>query len=1107
MSLGNHTLSWPKWILCGRDFLSDEDSLELERRVGDWSADELIDAVTFLLERLKAAGTYEKYMEKTIGSLHSVNRCFENALCKIWRAGDIITTTNYDLQIEEAVGAEPISYSSPAEILSIIRGEGNKVIHLHGVYDKVRGMDNIIADGPQYKDILANAGAQFIQNLISTHTIVIVGCGGTVDDPNLSGFMNFVVKELGITNVPYFYLMKNGDSVPELPSNALPVYYGDDYSDLPDFLSELALVRLRERIGLRELAAFNPYAQTSTATTAFGRIHFSNGFNGFVGRDKELYELSSFLENPDRILWWSLVGDGGIGKSRLVMEWLKNSPTHWFGFFARKTPEEEGDFKPFTDTVIVFDYVLGQEKECAETIGAFLEAFKASPYKLRIMLLDRAQQDNGWFRSIARWMDAENRLTFEKAFFKASLHLTELSEDDETRYIENYLTVYLPLVETNAFVEECRADIRKVGETIAKAFRSSVEPACYRPLYLSIFIEVWIEKEGRLSLSSADELMDEYLNREINRWKTILKDADSVDSYLRLLAMACAVEIFNISDVYGDNYLKTDCEALTAFFDKESSKPGANNTFEDFFVSMTELESVDEGTTVFDMAFGVESEEQSEKAEGKNPFLSMDDDDRMAFIAPYIKLDADPTEVYLTMLEGAGAAEDEELEQLKRVKEEIIKKAASLPDHAWIIEPILPTVVKEFIVRYVVNERDIVRFTKLARSNSVYGFANFLIHALEDKPCEGKFQRMVVTPPNEELNFFEYYVSLLVRIESVEDFRPVEKVLIKAVPLFNRYQIELWMRISCVLADRADVERLYDSACGFVEYLESLDGLVRIKDEAADVIRNYAVGIHNAKEREKYEDYIHRLDCIEDLVPDSAVFGEVFSENYRMLINLKLYENPDADVKPEWERIREILNSFERSDIMIKTASDAAYDYLHSLNKKDKPEELEELESSLEEIYRRNKCVEIAKVAALVTANVFVNYFAAYDKILAEKFEKVKAYLSEYPDNQEVCSAYISVSRYYYLDSSIYKKVPYRVITQAKELSQKYPDEIEFQEGYFGLLLAKLEYAQAHESRSQQTRIFDEMKLVALRTDYSAYNEENEMLETIEMYKTYFGYR
>ena len=95
----------------------------------------------------------------------------------------------------------------------------------------------------------------------------------------------------------------------------------------------------------------------------------------------------------------------------------------------------------------------------------------------------------------------------------------------------------------------------------------------------------------------------------------------------------------------------------------------------------------------------------------------------------------------------------------------------------------------------------------------------------------------------------------------------------------------------------------------------------------------------------------------------------------------------------------------------------------------------------------------------------------------------------------------------HYLDSSIYKKVPYRVITQAKELSQKYPDEIEFQEGYFGLLLARLEYAQAHESRSQQTRIFDEMKLVALRTDYSAYNEENEMLETIEMYKTYFGYR
>ena len=122
-------------------------------------------------------------------------------------------------------------------------------------------MDDIVADDPQYKNILANAGAQFIQNLISTHTIIIVGCGGTVEDPNLSGFMSFVVEKLGATDVAYFYLMKNGDSVPDLPPNAIPVFYGDDYADLPVFLSELSMLRLQRRAGLRTLASVNPYSK------------------------------------------------------------------------------------------------------------------------------------------------------------------------------------------------------------------------------------------------------------------------------------------------------------------------------------------------------------------------------------------------------------------------------------------------------------------------------------------------------------------------------------------------------------------------------------------------------------------------------------------------------------------------------------------------------------------------------------------------------------------------------------------------------------------------------------------------------------------------------
>lgn len=77
------------------------------------------------------------FMDKTIGVLHPTNMEFKDALSKMWRAGDLITTTNYDIQIEETLSAKGISYECPAEILSVIRSSTeNKVIHLHGMYDR-----------------------------------------------------------------------------------------------------------------------------------------------------------------------------------------------------------------------------------------------------------------------------------------------------------------------------------------------------------------------------------------------------------------------------------------------------------------------------------------------------------------------------------------------------------------------------------------------------------------------------------------------------------------------------------------------------------------------------------------------------------------------------------------------------------------------------------------------------------------------------------------------------------------------------------------------------------------------------------------------------------
>lgn len=376
----------------------------------------------------------------------------------------------------------------------------------------------------QYQTILRNSGAQFIQNLIGTNPIIIVGCGGTMEDPNLSGFMSFAYEKLGTSDIPYFYLMKSGDTIPNLPMNAIPVFYGDDYEDLPLFLSEIAMTRLQKRAGLQSVIAVNPYLERRTAISAFGRMHFSNSFNPFVGRTVELNDLSSFLQDKEKFLWRTILGEGGIGKSRLILEWMKTMPSSWFGFFA----------------------------------------------------------------------------------------------------------------------------------------------------------------------------------------------------------------------------------------------------------------------------------------------------------------------------------------------------------YAWLMEPCFPDVINEYIVDYVVNVRDAERFAKLVKSNSVMGFAKFISLALDDWPESDVFQKIAITPPDEELNDSEYYLGLMSRISAIKDIAAVEDVLLEREPIFQRYELELWRRIAIVLTDRGDIRRLYNSGLKYIRFLKEISEKVTIRDEAVDAIEAYCVGLHNAEAVDEYNESNQLMESVDIL---HRVFG------------------------------------------------------------------------------------------------------------------------------------------------------------------------------------------------------------------------------------------
>lgn len=228
------------------------------------------------------------YMDSTIGSLRVQNKKLANALALFVRCGDYFATTNYDKLLEEVTGLGYYTYNMPGKIVQMLSGQAEmSVIHLHGIYDAATNTDDIVADQKQYEDVIANQGAQFIQNLISTCTLVILGCGATVDDPNLKGFMSFASKQLHL-NIPYFYLHKAGDDLSDLEPNVIPVCYGMEYSDLSNAVEDMANYRIRTRYRDSGIIRVNPYVKTRKSFTASYRLHYLNEFCKFVGREKEL---------------------------------------------------------------------------------------------------------------------------------------------------------------------------------------------------------------------------------------------------------------------------------------------------------------------------------------------------------------------------------------------------------------------------------------------------------------------------------------------------------------------------------------------------------------------------------------------------------------------------------------------------------------------------------------------------------------------------------------------------------------------------------------------------------------------------------------------------
>lgn len=180
---------------------------------------------------------FAKWLHEDIGLLGARSSDWGDAL----RALPFpLLTTNYD-QLLCTTDRRAVTWRDTAGLQAVMSGASRDIGHLHGVWSDA---ESVILSGSDYARLLDAEASQVLQRAISTlKSIVYVGYGAGLADPNFSRLIEFHSRHFGAGPVPHFRLCLDDELTVlrgrHLGDHIVPVSYGQSYSELPAFLSEL----------------------------------------------------------------------------------------------------------------------------------------------------------------------------------------------------------------------------------------------------------------------------------------------------------------------------------------------------------------------------------------------------------------------------------------------------------------------------------------------------------------------------------------------------------------------------------------------------------------------------------------------------------------------------------------------------------------------------------------------------------------------------------------------------------------------------------------------------------------------------------------------------
>ncbi|KAK2471874.1 hypothetical protein H9L39_16557 [Fusarium oxysporum f. sp. albedinis] len=225
-------LTWTGLVNNGFDYLERElpDFYQQQKKAFERARELLDDDKATAGDLIEAASKLNSFFQSHPGKLadwlshqfeklpHYVNSpAVLESLKKLHRNGALLMTTNYDGLMEKHCDLSPLDSSDKDKLMEFNRRLCDGVFHPHGYWKNPK---HIVLDAIDYYKVRHDDGVQeTLRNIFTERTILFVGCGGGLADPNFGELLKWLgEKQKNIGSSHYILLPKDElNPMPQLP--------------------------------------------------------------------------------------------------------------------------------------------------------------------------------------------------------------------------------------------------------------------------------------------------------------------------------------------------------------------------------------------------------------------------------------------------------------------------------------------------------------------------------------------------------------------------------------------------------------------------------------------------------------------------------------------------------------------------------------------------------------------------------------------------------------------------------------------------------------------------------------------------------------------------